>query len=148
MACFKTIVLSHNEEIVEMRRLLRLLAMLTYAVMVTASAEDCGNLKTQLDMNQCAAAQFQEVDKELNKVYTAYRHRLDEFQKSQFRDVELAWVKYRDLSCAYQSSGVAGGSVHPLILQTCLAEKTRLRLNEITFLANCKEGDLSCPAWK
>jgi uncharacterized protein YecT (DUF1311 family) len=131
-----------------MRKVLILVPTLVFAAITTASAEECDNLKTQLDMNQCAAAQFQQLDAELNKVYAEYRSRLNDNQKHQFKNAELAWVKYRGLSCTFESSGVEGGSVHPFIFQSCLAEKTRVRLKELTLLTNCEEGDLSCPAWK
>jgi uncharacterized protein YecT (DUF1311 family) len=126
----------------------KLAPFLALAVITAASAEDCRNLKTQLDMNHCAAAQFQKVDKELNRVYGTYRSRLSDDQKRQFKDVQVAWVKCRDLSCTFESSAIEGGRVHPLIFQTCLAEKIHIRIKELIRLNNCEEGDLSCPAWK
>ncbi len=126
----------------------RLMLALVLMTITAASAEECGNLRTQLDMNQCAAGQFKQLDKELNTVYRQCRSRLDEGQKAQFKAAELAWVKYRDLSCAFESSDVEDGSVHPFILQSCLAEKTRARLKEITPLTHCEEGDLKCPGMK
>lgn len=124
------------------------LLSLVFLVSTAAFAAECGDLDTQVTMNQCAMVQFQQLDKELNKAYTEYQSRLDKRQKRQIKEVQLAWVKYRDLACAFESSGVEGGSAHPFIFRSCLAEKTRARLRDITLLASCEEGDLSCPAWK
>lgn len=127
-----------------MCKLLVLLSLLAFAVSATAFA-DCGDLNTQTAMNQCAMEQFQRLDKELNKVYTEYRSRLDKRQKQQLKEVQLAWIKFRDLACAFESSGVEDSSVHPFIFQSCLSAKTNARLKKLSSLANCGEGDLSCP---
>jgi uncharacterized protein YecT (DUF1311 family) len=118
------------------------------SVPLCAVAAKCGDLSNQGDMNQCALRDYQKADKQLNKVYNSYRNRLDDTQKRQFRDVQLAWVKFRNLACAYESSGVEGGSVYPFISNSCLIGMTHSRIKEITNLARCEEGDLSCPAWK
>jgi uncharacterized protein YecT (DUF1311 family) len=139
---------TNKEAILTMRKLLIFLSSLAIAVSATAFAADCGSLNTQTEMNQCAETQFQQLDKELNKVYTEYRSRLNERQKHQIKEAQLAWVIFRDFACAFESSGVEGGSVHPFIYLSCLAAKTNARLKELTSLANCEEGDLSCPIWK
>jgi len=131
-----------------MRWSLIISSLLTFCVPVTAFSANCGDLKTQSEMNQCAYKEHQQTDKELNEVYSTYRSRLNETQKRQIKDVQLAWVKFRDLACDFESSGVKGGSVYPFILQSCLTTMTRARLQQLKFLANCEEGDLSCPAWK
>lgn len=117
---------------------------------VTSAAElqRCGDRPTQLEMNQCAAQDYAQADRELNRVYNAYRSRLSEEQKGELRDAQRAWIPFRDLSCTFESSGVKGGSVYPFILHSCLAAMTRARTRQLQQLANCKEGDLSCPAWK
>ncbi|MBF5066250.1 DUF1311 domain-containing protein, partial [Salmonella enterica subsp. enterica serovar Istanbul] len=76
--------------------------------------------------------------------YMAYRDKLNKAQQNQLREVQLAWLKYRDLSCRFESSASAGGSAASLALQTCLADKTRQRADELKNLAGCQEGDLNC----
>lgn len=99
-------------------------------------------------MNQCAGQDFEKADRRLNKKYTEYQTRLTREQKEQLRGTQLAWIKFRDKSCDFESSGVQGGSAYPMIRYGCLAEKTRARIKELEQLAACKEGDLGCPAWK
>jgi len=106
---------------------------------------DCNNAITQGDMNECAYRDLKREDQALNTAYNAYRTRLDAKQKEQLKNVQLAWIKYRDLACTYDSSGVEGGSVYPLIYAMCITRRTHQRLEEIKALANCGDGDLSCP---
>ena len=117
-------------------------------VPVTAFSDNCGDKRTQFEMNQCASAEYQQANTELNRLYNTYRSRLDKDQKRRIRDVQLAWVKFRDLACNFESSGVKGGSVYPFIMSSCLTTMTRERLDALSELADCEEGDLSCPAPK
>ncbi|OWY31084.1 lysozyme inhibitor LprI family protein [Herbaspirillum robiniae] len=110
-----------------------------------AFALDCDKAVTQAEMNGCVAQDLNQADAELNQTYIAYRAKLRTAQQNQIRDVQLAWMKYRDLSCRFESAGVAGGSASGMALQTCLADKTRQRTRELKALAGCPEGDLSCP---
>lgn len=122
--------------------------LLVLLLPLTGMAQNCANPISQADMNRCAASEHASADKELNKVYNAYRARLDEEQKKQLRDAQLAWIRFRDLNCAFESSGVKGGSAYPMVLSGCLAGVTRARVKQLAELATCKEGDLSCPAPK
>jgi uncharacterized protein YecT (DUF1311 family) len=47
--------------------------------------------------------------------------------------VQLAWIKFRDLACAFKSAGLEGGSDYAMQLNACLEQ-----------LASCAEGDPSC----
>ena len=123
----------------------RLAALLSLATLsISAHALDCARAETQSDMDECAAQALNKADAELNQTYINYRQRLNKAQQNQIRDVQLAWIKYRDLSCKYASSGT-GGSAHGLALQSCLSEKTQQRTKELKALADCPEGDLNCP---
>lgn len=108
-------------------------------------AEDCVNAMDQSTLNQCAAAEYAAQDKRLNQLYGDYRKRLDDGQKLQLKEVQLAWIKFRDLACAFESASVEGGSAYPMVLNGCLTQKTAARVEELEQLAVCEEGDLSCP---
>ena len=110
----------------------------------SVDAVSCNNAGTQAEMEQCATQALNQADAELNQAYVDYRNRLDQRQQDLIRDVQLAWIKYRDLSCKYASADVSG-SARALALQTCLTEKTQERTQEIKALANCPEGELTCP---
>ena len=117
--------------------------------MFSASAwADCSAPSTQSEMTQCAGQAYSAADKKLNLAYNEYRTRLSAEQKKKLTQAQLAWVKFRDLSCAFESSGAEGGSAYPMVRSGCLAAKTESRLKEIKALQDCQEGDMSCPAHK
>lgn len=111
-----------------------------------AQARDCDKARNQLELNDCAADRWAAVDRELNQVYADYRKRLDASEARQLKQVQVAWIKFRDASCLFESSGVKGGSAYTMVHQGCLATRTEARVKELKALASCEEGDLSCPA--
>ncbi|MEV4780654.1 lysozyme inhibitor LprI family protein [Burkholderia sp. LMU1-1-1.1] len=117
--------------------------------LLSASAwADCSAPATQSEMTQCAGQAYSAADKKLNLAYNEYRNRLNAEQKKKLTQAQLAWVKFRDLSCAFESSGAEGGSAYPMVRSGCLAAKTESRLKEIKALQDCQEGEMSCPAHK
>lgn len=128
-----------------MKAPIHLAFLLSLCTCGAAFALDCNKAVTQAEMNGCVTQDLNQADAELNQTYLAYRAKLRPAQQNQIRDVQLAWMKYRDLSCRFESSSVAGGSAAGMALQTCLAEKTRQRAGELKALAGCPEGDVACP---
>ncbi|MYM42201.1 lysozyme inhibitor LprI family protein [Duganella qianjiadongensis] len=116
-------------------------------VFFRSAVANCEAPKTQVEMTECARQDYAEQDRKLNIAYAEYRVRLRESQKKQLKDAQRAWIKFRDASCEFESSGVEGGSVYPMVRYLCLSEKTAIRLQEIKELSVCKEGNLSCPAY-
>jgi len=121
-------------------------ALISLLVTPHVWADDCANAMDQFTLNQCAAADYASQDKRLNQLYSDYRKRLEGEQKQQLKDVQLAWIKYRDLACAFESGAVEGGSAYPMVMNGCLSAKTSARADELEKLSACEEGDLSCPA--
>jgi uncharacterized protein YecT (DUF1311 family) len=120
-------------------------ALLLFAALpARAQMEACATAQTQLDMNQCAAREYQKHDAAMNQIYQQLLARLtDAEQKSLLVEAERAWIAYRDKQCAFQTSS-AGGSVRPLIQFDCLDEKTSVHIAELNRQLDCKEGDPSC----
>ena len=112
-----------------------------------AFALDCQNAQTQAEMNQCASTELNRATKQINQTYYDLRAKLNSTQKQQLKEVQLAWIKFKNLACEFEASGVEGGSAHSMTLAACLTEKSRQRNQELETLVNCQEGDLSCPAW-
>ncbi|MBU0726764.1 MAG: DUF1311 domain-containing protein [Alphaproteobacteria bacterium] len=113
----------------------------------SAQASSCADALTQADMNACAAAAYETADKELNVFYFQIQQRLagDTEALIRLRDAQRAWIGFRDAECAFESSGVAGGSVYPMILSSCRARLTDSRVEDFRYYLDCEEGDLSCP---
>ena len=104
--------------------------------------------QTQLELTRDAVRSLRDAESKLAAAVTTYQERLDQSQRAAFDDSQRRWVSYRKAACAFQASGVAGGSAHEMTLAACLADYANQRLDVITKLMNCVEGDLSCPAFK
>lgn len=110
-----------------------------------ALADECANANTQVEMNACSAGQYQAADKKLNQTYQAAIKRAAAPQRDLLKKAQQAWITLRDADCAFIGSGTEGGSIQPMIVNQCLAEKTSEREAFLASLMQCEEGDLSCP---
>lgn len=86
---------------------------------------------TQFEMNQCAHRQYEAADAELNKAYNQLAGKLEADGKARLKEAELAWIKYRDTNCDYESSLYAGGTMRPMIESYCLERMTKARTLEL-----------------
>lgn len=90
------------------------------------NCNDMGNLN-QSQMNQCAAIFYQNADKKLNQVYQLF----PAATREQLTDTQLAWIKFRDDSCAFYKSLFEGGTIMPTIFYGCLTIVTKKRTDEL-----------------
>ena len=111
----------------------------------SALADECANASTQGELNTCTAQQYQAADKTLNQTYQAVMKRAAAPQRDLLKKAQQAWIALRDADCALIGSGTEGGSIQPMIVNQCLAEKTTEREAYLASLMQCEEGDLSCP---
>ena len=122
--------------------------LFSLAVSTSAAwALDCRNPQTQIDINRCGTSDLDREANRINKTYNDYRAKLNPAQTQEFKAVQLAWIKFKDLSCKFEASGAEGGSMYSTVLSGCLTAKTIQRNKELEALASCQEGDSSCPAW-
>ncbi|QRK82693.1 lysozyme inhibitor LprI family protein [Pseudomonas granadensis] len=111
------------------------------------AAVDCAKANDQATMNQCAGQDFKAADKELNTVYQQITARLKDNPdgKKLLISAQRAWIGFRDTECKFSASGVAGGSVYPLIYRNCMTSMTKTRVEALKQYLRCEEGDMSCP---
>jgi uncharacterized protein YecT (DUF1311 family) len=109
-----------------------------------AAGANCDNAVTQFDLDECTGKDYQAADAELNRVYTRLMSQYDEQNRALLRQAERDWIKYRDSTCEHETAESAGGTMHPMLVNGCLAEKTRSRTQELRKQLHCQEGDLSC----
>lgn len=137
-----------------MRRILIALALVVAAGAAAAEDDDpvakerarCTDMEGQSDMNVCSAALHKKLDAEMKRAYEALLKRAtDKTDKADIRDAQKGWTTYAAKHCKFQASGVAGGSVHPLILNLCFVDLTEMRRKELAYFLTCEDGDLSCP---
>jgi uncharacterized protein YecT (DUF1311 family) len=109
---------------------------------------DCANPITQLDMNLCAAKDFEAADAELNTVWKKARavaHALDEQESETYLKgaansllaAQRGWIAYRDGHCALAGWEMHGGSAEPMLISGCRESVTRERIKQLNeFVTN------------
>ena len=104
--------------------------------------------QTQSEMNDEADHSLLLAQHDLAELIRGYRYRLHGTQREIFDRSQAAWRVYSRAACEFESSGVAGGSVRPMIASVCLETLTRDRIKYMEHLTLCEEGNLNCPVWK
>lgn len=125
-----------------MNRLSRL-ALVAIAPGLLASAAMAQSEQAQLNLT--AARDERAADQALNAQYTATMNGLSPASRTLLRNAQRAWIGFRDQQCRYESSAVEGGSAQPMVRAGCLARMSTERTRDLRRLAQCQEGDLSCP---
>ncbi|MBE9029435.1 DUF1311 domain-containing protein [filamentous cyanobacterium LEGE 11480] len=101
---------------------------------------NCQNPTTQLAMNICAARDAERSDRQLNQAYQKVRQTYRSYSDlpkyramrlKKLTDAQLAWIKYRDTNCKWQTSKYDGGSIQPLIYASCVKKMTDQRTQEL-----------------
>jgi uncharacterized protein YecT (DUF1311 family) len=114
--------------------------------------QNCATAKTQLELNECATAEEQKAEEEMNQLYRqllsgasknpAYREKLEAAQK--------AWLAYRDaeLEAKYPAQDKRGeyGSVYPMCFANDRTDLVRQRIEEIKALLKQTE-DVCAGEW-
>ena len=93
-------------------------------------------------MHYCADEEYKKVDKELNQIYQEIlKHILDkQEQVNLLKKSQNLWIKYQEAECEFQSFGVYGGSVYPMILLMCFTKKNEERIKEFEAMLKCKKA--------
>lgn len=119
--------------------------MLLVVFTATALAASGAVAQTQSALNATAAQNLRRADQALNAQYTTTTGRLSTPSRTLLRDAQRAWITFRDQQCRYEASAVQGGSAYPMVQSDCLARLTVERTRDLRRMAQCEEGDLSCP---
>lgn len=109
-----------------------------------AAAKDCRGKGTQADMNICERKNLEQADADLNAVYNKLAAKVSAEGKAKLIEMQKAWMKYRDLQCAFDSLGTAGGTINSMIVGECLGELTKEQTKRLRRQLDCEEGDVSC----
>ena len=117
-----------------------------YLVQSTAAPDefDCVKRATQADMNVCSFRDYLRSDIELNRVWSqvASRYRgkgkhTKSDPQSEFGsllDAQRAWLIYREKQCDGEGMGYEGGSMRPLVENSCRERVTLQRIDELKLL--------------
>jgi uncharacterized protein YecT (DUF1311 family) len=117
-------------------------------VLLCALSVTSAPAQTQGEMNASASKSYSAANAQLAQAVLLYRSRLRSQQLDLFKKSQRQWEHFRDAACEFESSGVSGGSIRPMVQAACLETLTRERLVYVQKLGLCEQGDLSCPAWR
>jgi uncharacterized protein YecT (DUF1311 family) len=122
------------------------LAFAVFALIATPAlaqdeVPDCANQVDQNTMTRCAGIDFDKADAELNRIWPGLKKDAQEADAEAFEGnggyldallaSQRAWLAYRDAECALQGFEARGGSMEPMLVNACLAEKTTARIKEL-----------------
>lgn len=106
------------------------LALGLVAVPLPGAAQGCDG--TTLEMIDCGMTQLQTEDRALNAAYgTALAQAEAGGYAEQLRTAQRLWIPYRDAACAAEAAPYAGGSIHPLIVISCVTKLTQDRTRDL-----------------
>ena len=104
----------------------------------------CDNPQAQMEMNACAAIDFERADAELNAEYRraiAWARDADREARAPgddrpgdqatLREAQRAWVAFRDAQCRLEGYEARGGSMEPMLYEGCRARLTRERVRQL-----------------
>lgn len=93
--------------------------------------------QTQLEMNDCAAADYAVADAALNAVWSVVKPRMDSIGAGAKRlDAQRKWLAFRDAACSAEVDFYEGGSIAPLVHSDCLTRLTQRRTEDLRALVN------------
>jgi uncharacterized protein YecT (DUF1311 family) len=91
----------------------------------------CNQPQTTSQINNCAAALYQQADRRLNEVYKQVISKLNPRDREKLIDEQLAWIQRRDASCKDQGRMTPAGSAYAGARNACLATETDKRTAEL-----------------
>lgn len=93
--------------------------------------QPCESRGSQAEAGDCAYQEYKAADAELNRTYNRLAAVLDAEDKGALKESELAWIKYRDTYCTFESSQYKGGTMRPMIESFCLTRVTKAHTAEL-----------------
>jgi uncharacterized protein YecT (DUF1311 family) len=104
----------------------------------------CDDPQNQQEMNTCARIEFERADGELNALWRdviagareadrEINREYDQAPTSEavLRQAQRAWVTFRDAHCTYEGHEARGGTMEPLLYNSCRARLTRERIDQL-----------------
>ncbi len=90
-----------------------------------------------MEMNVCSAQEAQQSSRDVAKRYLDYRATLAGGRRTALDVTQHAWAKYRDAYCGEEGAIYSGGSIQPMVVNSCVNTLNRRRALDI---ANDRNG--------
>ena len=99
------------------------------------------------DMNECLVNEYIEIDQTLNSVYNMLVSVLAE--KTKLQKAQAAWIKFRDLNCDYENSGMTpADNIYPYGMNACRIDLTLKRIKDLREYISDDWSCNGCPPRK
>jgi uncharacterized protein YecT (DUF1311 family) len=85
------------------------------------------------DLADCVQLEKKRQDEKLDQSYQKLLASLKPARKAQLVDAQQAWLKYRELNCAFYDDG-SGGTAAVLAANDCIMTMTAKRAAELVYL--------------
>ena len=112
----------------------------------SAAPNPCANGGAQAALDECSYEGFLKASAVMSAQLRQVEAALKPGQRTTWRRVQKAWMTYRTQACHFESSQLADGGARARVQWQCAARMTRERSAELARLANCRDGELACPA--
>jgi uncharacterized protein YecT (DUF1311 family) len=109
-----------------------------------AAQPNCANATDQATLTQCANISLKASDAKLNQTFRALQAKVSKPGKDKLQKAQRAWITWRDAQCDFNSSGSSDGSIHGMVLASCLDDLTKAQTKLLDSQLHCQEGDTSC----
>jgi uncharacterized protein YecT (DUF1311 family) len=96
-----------------------------------AQRDPCDNAMNQQQINACTQQKAQAADRQLNQTYQRLVTGLNQQQRTTLDKSQVAWIKFKDATCAYEKSRFTGGSIAPSVYSMCLERLTKQRTADL-----------------
>lgn len=124
------------------------LPLLAFIMLFSASAAQASDntclekAQNQAQLTECAAVALKAADNDLNALYRRMQDRVkdDSSTKTLLIDAQRKWLSFRDAECNFTAVRSAGGSIHAMDVNSCLADLTRSRVRELQIHLDCSKG--------
>lgn len=115
-----------------MKQLFSLSLLVASALAGSAFAsENCKDPQSQSAINTCAKNVYVHEDAQLNMAYRQLVAKLEENHREKLKEIQLAWIKYRDLHCDFYSASYMVGTMYPVVRYSCLSQMTKQRTADL-----------------
>lgn len=108
------------------------IALADYSPAYSACMDQSGGVTVY--MLDCSAAELAQQDARLNHFYQVAKQDLETAQQQKLLAAQRAWITFRDNDCDLLGT-LTGGTLDSLNAAGCYLEKTKIRADEIQWLA-------------
>lgn len=117
--------------------------MLLHALILAAATQPCANANTQTDLNICWDKQAKAADAELNARYAKVKAQLKGMgiDPNVLTGPELAWIKARDATCAFESSLEEGGTIAGMEYSMCVYRMTNAQTGHLQSVVEILQAE-------